>query len=207
MKRRTLSLSTLVGGLMAFGFSAGAQADGHVAELLWERDNAAFASYDKILLKPLDLQDVKVLKPVWAQDDADDWVIEGEVSDDIQTMFDEIMSRELSGENGFTLVDEAGPGVMQIEVEFLSITPYVKPGTASGAGGMEISTLGSGDVHVSAELRDSVTGSVLSLIEGERQIGTEYRELSPENHQANLMATFSDWGQRLREYLIVKQAQ
>jgi hypothetical protein len=56
-------------------------------------------------------------------------------------------------------------------------------------------------VVVSAELRDSRTGTLLFLVEGERKIGTTYRELSPESHIANVEETFAAWGQRLRRYL------
>ena len=120
-------------------------------------------------------------------------------------MFTEAMKDELGGENGFEIVNQGGPGVVQVEVEFLSLTPYVKPGTQTGPD-YDIMTLGSGDVHVSAEIRDGETGEVLTLIEGERQIGTEYKALSPENHAENLESTFRAWGQRLREYLLVKKA-
>lgn len=207
MKRTNTTLSLLASSLMALGLAQGALADGHVTELLWEREGADFPTYNSILLKDLDLSDVKVLKPAWEQDDPEPWSLDGEVGENIQTLFREIMTEELSRNDGFTVVDEAGPGVLRLEVEFLSITPYVKPGTASNPStGFEISTLGSGDVHASAELRDASTGIVLTLIEGERQIGTEYKELSPENHQANLEKTFRTWGQRVREYILIKQA-
>lgn len=207
MKRTNTPLSMLAVGLLALGLTQGALADGHVTELLWEREGADFPAYDSILIRDLDLSDVKVLKPVWEQDDPEPWTLEGNGGEAIQNLFRDIMTEELSRNDGFTIVDEGGPGVLQLEVEFLSITPYVKPGTTSNPGtGFEISTLGSGDVHISAELRDGDTGAVLTLIEGERQIGTEYKELSVENHRANLEKTFRNWGQRLREYIVVKQA-
>jgi hypothetical protein len=84
----------------------------------------------------------------------------------------------------------------------LSITPYVKPGTAaSDDSDYVISTLGSGDMVVSGELRDSVTGSLLVLVEGERQIGTEHKELSRKNHIENLESTFRLWGKTLRSWM------
>ena len=205
--KRSNTLSILASSLMALGLATSSVADNHVSELRWEREGADFSGFEKIYIRDLNLDDVKVLKPVWEQDDPDPWSLEGEVGEGIQAMFRNIMIDELSRNDGFTIVDEGGPGVLQIEVEFLSITPYVKPGTQSNpATGFEISTLGSGDVHVSAELRDGATGSVLTLIEGERQIGTEYKELSPENHEANLEKTFRNWGQRVREYILIKQA-
>ena len=57
------------------------------------------------------------------------------------------------------------------------------------------------DVHMSAEFRDGDSRTLLGLVEGERQIGTEYRELSVESHMANLEETFRLWGKRLRAEL------
>lgn len=181
-------------------------ADNHVAELRWERDGIDYSAYEKVLVKPLNLDDVKVLKPTWEQDDPRVWSFEGGTGEEIQALFMEAMMEELGGEGGFALADEGGEGVLQIEVEVLSITPYIMPGSQSRSStSYEIFTLGSGDVHVSAELRDGSTGGVLMLIEGERQIGSEYKELTPENHRANLEQTFRDWGRKIREHLRVKQ--
>ncbi len=167
----------------------------------WRRHGADFSKYSKILLKPLDISDVKVLKPAWEQDDPEEWGFQPGTGEVIQELFWNSMSGAISGEGGYEIVSEEGQDVLQLEVEFLSITPYIKPGSDPRAEGYVIETLGSGDVVVSAELRDSVTGSLLALVEGERQIGTEYRELSPESHMANLEATFSKWGSRVREAL------
>lgn len=205
MKRPAFTLKTLLSGLGALALSTGALADGHVKELLWEREGADFSGYQKVYLRPLNLDDVKVLKPAWEQDNDDVWSFEGGAGQAVQDMFAAAMADELGGDNGFMLVSEGGPGVVQVEVEFLSLTPYVKPGTRTDSD-YEIMTLGSGDVHLSAEIRDGETGEVLTLIEGERQIGTEYKKLSPENHAENLESTFRTWGQRLREYLLVKKA-
>ena len=144
--------------------------------LTWQRPDADFSKYSKIHIEPLDLSDVKVLKPTWEQHDLTEWTFTPRATETIQSMFMEVMSRELSKDAGFSVVDEEGEGVLQLEIEFLSITPYTKPGS-SDADGHVIQTLGSGDVVVSAELRDSRTGTLLFLVEGERKIGTEYREL------------------------------
>ena len=208
MKRISLVRKSLAASLLGLGLAGTALADGHLMEeVFWERGGADFSNYSKVLVKPLDLRDVKVLKPVWEQDSPDEWTFEGGVGEEIQDLFMTNITSQLGGEGGFEIVTEEGPDTIQLEVEFLSITPYTKPGSETGDRGYEITTLGSGDVHLSAELRDSTTGAILMLVEGERQIGTEYKELTPENHVANLEATFKEWGQRVREYVQVKQAQ
>jgi hypothetical protein len=175
-----------------------AHAQGTIDGVEWVRPFADWTRYDRILLKPLDISDVKVLKPFWEQDSEEDWEFTPGVATDIQDMFARYVGEELSRDGGYPVVSEVGADVLQIEVEFLSITPYSKPGAAGSRGGYEISTLGSGDVVVSAEFRDGETGSLMALIEGERTVGSEYRELTPENHRQNLEQTFRTWGRRIR---------
>lgn len=202
MRNASLNPATCSFGLvlMLLGSVAIAQIVETEPGLTWERPDTDFSEYSKILIEPLDLRDVKVLKPTWEQDDLTQWTFTPGAAETIQNMYMEIMSRELSKDGGFALVAEDGDGVLQLELEFLSITPYIKPG-ASDADGHVIQTLGSGDVVVSAELRDSRTGTLLFLVEGERKIGTKYREIGPESHVANVEETFAAWGQRLRRYL------
>ena len=152
----------------------------------YTRPDADLSKYDKVLLRALRVDDMKVLKPTWADDDGSEWVMRIEALKGIQDMYSEIMTKHLEADGGFPVVDEAGDGVLRVEVELLSITPYMKPGSKATDGKFVYSTLGSGEVVVSAEIRDSVTRELLVLIEGERTIGTEYRELSVENHQENV---------------------
>lgn len=201
MRDAPLKLTVLFFGCVLL---LGSVAIGQVVEtepgLTWQRPDVDFSKYSKIQIEPLDLRDVKVLKPAWEEDDLTQWTFTPEATETIQNMYMEIMSRELSKDGGFSLVAEDGEGVLQLELEFLSITPYIKPGVADSDGHV-IQTLGSGDVVVSAELRDSRTGTLLFLVEGERKIGTKYRELGPESHVANVEETFATWGQRLRRHL------
>lgn len=203
MKSTIHPFKKLMIGLLALGLTGGAFGQSAPGDVDWVRPFVDWSDYDKFLIKPLDISDVKVLKPVWEQDDPEEWEFEPGTGEFIQDMYMKEMTAAISGEHGFPVVDEDGPGVLQLEVEFLSITPYTKPGTRSADKDYTIKTLGSGDVVVSAEVRDAHTGELLWLVEGERQIGTEYKELSPENHEANLKATFNLWGTRLRELLTI----
>lgn len=207
MKSKFLGRTLISTGLLSLALASAAQADGHLTEVVLEREGADFNQYHSILVRPLDLSDVKVNKPAWEMDDPEEWNFESGTGAEIQDLYMTNIATGLSGENGLMLTDVDGPGVIQLEVEFLSITPYTRPGSRSGdVSGYEISTLGSGDVHISAELRDAETGALLLLIEGERAIGTEYKELTPENHIENLRETFTTWGVKVREYIGRKQA-
>ena len=159
------------------------------------------SSYTKVMVKPLNIDNIEVLKPAWEQDNDEEWSFKPEDRAAIQEWFLDAMQRELETNGGYTLVSAPADDVMRIEVELLSITPYVKPGTQSSDSEHVISTLGSGDVVVSAEFRDSQTRELLILIEGERTIGEKYKELSRENHIKNVKGLVAKWGKRIREAL------
>jgi Protein of unknown function (DUF3313) len=157
--------------------------------------------YTKVLVKPLNMDDVQILKPAWEQDKSEEWTLEIEDFSAIQKSFMDAMRKELETNGGYALVSDPAADVLQIEVEILTITPHVRPGTPGNKGGYKIETLGSGDLVFSAEFRDSQTRELLILVEGERPIGEKYRKLSAENHMKNLAGLFSKWGAKIREVM------
>ncbi len=159
------------------------------------------STYTKVMVKPLNLDNIEVLKPVWEQEDSEEWTLEIEDYKVIQELFMDAMQKELETNGGYAMVADPASDVLRIEVEVLSITPYVKPGTPGNDGSYKIETLGSGDLVFSAEFRDSKTRELLILVEGERTIGEKYRKLSPENHLKNITNLFGKWGEKIREAL------
>lgn len=155
------------------------------------------SKYKKVLVKPLNLKNIEVLKPAWEQGSPEEWSFADGSGAEVQKLFMDAMHQQLEVIGGYALVSESGADVLRIEVEVLSITPYVKPGTESGEDGHEIETLGSGDLVISAEFRDSQTRELLVLVEGERTIGDEYKKLNRENHIENLSKLFSEWGVKI----------
>jgi hypothetical protein len=165
------------------------------------KSDVDFSTYTKVLVKPLNMDNIEVIKPAWEQDSDEEWSFDSGNREAVQSWFMEAMKSEIEGNGGYPLVTESGDDVIRIEVELLSITPYVKPGTQSADSEHRISTLGSGDVVISAEFRDSTTRELLVLVEGERAIGEKYREVSQENHIKNIKAMFTKWGKKTREAL------
>lgn len=159
------------------------------------------SKYNKVMVMPLNIDNIEVLKPVWESDDPEAWSFEGGAGAEVKELFMDAMQKELEANGGYPMVSTSSEDALRIEVEVLSITPYVKPGTGAHDGEFVTSTLGSGDLVISAEFRDSKTRELLILVEGERTIGTEYKKLSRENHKENLTELFTLWGVKVREAL------
>jgi len=159
------------------------------------------SAYAKVMVKPLNMDNIEVLKPAWEQGNDEEWSFQQGDAALVQEWFLDAMQKELETKGGYALVADPAADVLRIEVELLSITPYVKPGTPHKDGDFETVTLGSGEVVMSAEFRDSSTRELLILVEGERPIGEKYRDLSPENHAKNIKGMFAKWGQKIRAVL------
>lgn len=168
---------------------------------LYTKSGLNFSKYNKVLIMPLNIENIQVLKPAWEQDSPEAWTFDQGTGKAVQELFMAIMKQELETNGGYPLVIESADDALRVEVELLSITPYVKPGTKSGDGGYEIETLGSGELILSAEFRDSKTRELLMLIEGERAIGDTHKKLSRENHEENLKELFTSWAVNVRKAL------
>ena len=157
-----------------------------------------WGQYNKFLVKPLAIENVKVVRPPWAEDDPNEWTLEIESLEAIQAIFRDAMKDVLSGNGGYPLVYVDGKDVLEVEVEILSIMPWIRPGSDDEDDGMEVTTLGTGEITASVELRDSKTRELLLLIEGDKAVGEEYKEFTTANNVANVENMFTSFAKRLR---------
>ncbi len=198
MKSEFFTRGKLVFGLAVMLFSSVVWAGTDPLDPTWVRPDTDFSKYTKFLVKPLNLSDVKVLRPPWAQDDPVEWKLETIALDAIQDIFQEAMKEVLEADGGYPVVDKPGEDVLEVDMELLSIMPYIRPGSGGKDDGHEIVTLGSGEVTGTAELRDSTSRALLILLEGQRVAGEEYKQFTEENNIANVRGMFTAFARRLR---------
>lgn len=198
MKSVFLNRAKLLVGVFAILFSTASLAEDIQLEPTWVKEDVNWSQYLKFKVKPLNIDDVKVIKPPYAEDDPSDWSLEIEDLENMQAMFRDIMSDVLEGNNGYPLVYTDGRDVLEVEVEILSIMPWLKPGGGSEMDGHQVKTLGSGEITARVELRDSRTRELLLLLEGEKAIGTKYKEFTESNNIANVEYMFTRFATRLR---------
>ncbi len=155
--------------------------------------------YGKFLVRPLVVDNVKVIKPPYAQDDPSEWTLSVQDLEGVQAIFRDVMSDVLSGNGGYPLVYGDGEDVLEVEVELLNIMPWVKPGGDEDYEGFVVKTLGSGEVTARVELRDSTTRELLLLLEGNKAAGEKYKEFTRANNISNIEAMFRSFATRLRD--------
>lgn len=189
------SRGKLLVGLMLILFSASALAQ---TKPTWVKEGVDWSQYNKFLVKPLNIDDVQLVRPPWGEDDPKEWTLDIQNLEAVQAIFRDVMKEGLGGDDGYPLVYAPGPGVLEVEVEILSVMPWIRPGSGSTKDGMQVSTLGTGELTASVELRDSTNRELLLLLEGEKSVGDEYKEFTRENNVANIENMFKRFAMRLR---------
>ena len=199
MKPDFLNRGKLLIGLAVMLFCSALYAESDPLEPTWVKPDVEWAQYTKFLVTPLEVSDVKLLRPPWAEDDPKEWSIEDEDLQLLQNVFRDIMKNALEENDGYAVVHVAGDDVLQVEVELLSVMPYIRPGKRETSQGQQYITLGSGEVNAKSEFRDSQTRELLLLLEGEKTVGKEYKEHTDANIVANLEYMFGNFATRLRK--------
>ena len=156
MKSEFLNRGKLLIGLFVMLFSTASLADIQL-EPTWVKEGVYWEQYSKFLVKPLNIDDVKVVKPPYAEDDPSEWTLDIQDLEGMQAVFRDIMKDVLSGNDGYPLVYSDGKDVLEVEVEILNIMPWLNPGSGSEIDGHQVKTLGSGEITARVELRDSRT--------------------------------------------------
>lgn len=197
MKSVFLNRGALLTGLFAMVFSTAAMADIEI-EATWTKEGVDWAKYTKFEVKPLNIDDVKVIKPAYAEDDPTEWTLDIKNLEGMQAIFRDVMKSTLSENDGYPVVYVDGADVLEVEVEILNIMPWLKPGSDSQIDGHEVKTLGSGEITARVELRDSLTRELLLMIEGEKAVGQQYKQFTTENNVTNIEFMFTRFATRLR---------
>lgn len=195
MKAKFTSRGILLAGLSALLLSATAFAQ-ETAKPTWAKDGVDWSQYKQYLVKPLVLDDVQLVPPPWAEN-PQTWTLEMRSPDTVQEIFRDAITAELAGKDTGMLAYAAGPGVLEVEAEILSVTPWMRPGSASKVDGMNVSTLGSGELAFTVSLRDSQTRELLAMWTGQRAVGDEYQEFTRANNLNNIEKMFVGFAKRL----------
>jgi len=198
MKLLFSNCGKLIAGMLIMMFSTSVMSAEKLVEPTWVKEGVNWEQYDHFLVRSLKIDNVKLLRPPWAEDDPKEWELDIESMEAIQAIFRDAMKDILTANDGYPVVYAEASNVLEVEVEILSIMPWLRPGSSGEKDGMQVTTLGTGEITASVELRDSTTRELLLLIEGDKAVGKEYKEFTVSNNVANVENMFSSFATRLR---------
>ena len=163
----------------------------------YERPDTDYSQYKRFLIKPLDLSDVTLIPPPWVEGRAGKprpWKISDSNAAFLQEQYILAMKDAIGDKGGYRLTAEPDKDVLAVEIEIVSLTPYARRDET-------VITKGSGELTLRAEIRDSMTGDLLVLFEGDTKVGEDYQENTEFKLDQNLDELFHSWGVFLRDSL------
>ena len=150
-----------------------------------------FSMYDRLIVNDLDVNETKIVPPPWTEGATFKWKISERNVGALQKEFHASMEEQISGNGGYPLVSEHGEGALELTVRIISFMPYAERKE-------NVITKGSGEMRISAVLRDGKDGQLLAIYEGPQEVGSEYNENTDFTRSKNLKKLFDSWGRRVR---------
>jgi hypothetical protein len=128
-------------------------------DVVYRRAGVDFGGYSKIMLDPFEV----AFKKQWTRDfrsvsESERERIRSEMAAEARRVF----VQELQEKGGYEIVDRPAPDVLRVSAAIVEL--YINAPDAMAAGRNRTYTLSTGDVTLVAELRDSVSGSVVARV-------------------------------------------
>ena len=157
----------------------------------YERPDADYSLYTRLLIRDLDLSETKILPPPWLAEKPFRWDVSNENGDRLRAEFLASITRQVSGNGGFPVVNEPAEGVLELYVKIISFMPYAERKDKAV-------TRGSGEMIIHAETRDAQSGELIGIFEGPQEVGRDYQKNTDFTREKNVGKLFDAWGRRLR---------
>ncbi len=161
---------------------------------VYEKDGFDIGRYDQVMIDTLGVADARVIPPPWVEGkdrNPKRWQLN---SKDIQWLKDNYraaMKEQIETIGGYAVVSEPSPQALILDVKIVSLTPYAQRSE-------DVITRGTGEMTVQAELRDSMTGELLAIYEGDQDVGSEYQQNARINKEHDANRLFAAWGEKVR---------
>lgn len=188
--------------LMTGALGVQAQAPEPVTTVTYRKPGLDVAKYTEFRIVPLNVSDTRLIPPPWVEKpDPHEWNLTRQNRDFLVTTFASSVRKGIESDGRYKVVDDAGPGTLQLEVRLISLTPWASREEK------DATTLGSGTLTFEANVRDARTGELLTAFQGTQPVGKDYQENTPLNKASNLTEHFTTWGKNISQRLATAQAR
>ncbi|HEX2493650.1 MAG TPA: DUF3313 family protein [Steroidobacter sp.] len=141
-------------------------------DAVYRRPDASLAGYNKLLLRPVEVQFAKNWDPassgsaLYQMNEPDREKIKRELAD----VFAAVVKRDLERQGGYPLVNEPGSDVLEARAAVVNL--YINAPDAPTAGRTKVYTTEAGEMTLILQLHDSVTGQLLARVY-DRRVGRD----------------------------------
>jgi uncharacterized lipoprotein YajG len=169
---------------------------------------ADYSRYTRVLIEPLDLDNVEIVQPDNMNSMVNRYNREWELSDadkaTLQVAFDEAMRRELTAGGLFEIASASGDDVLVIDAMLTRLAPSASRDdmTARTSARSRVYTQGAGSISIAIAFGDGDSGEVLAIIKDTRSNDNGAWGLNNSvTNMAEVRRTFTSWAKRIHDGL------
>ena len=201
---KKIILTTLAAGVLLLGLigqsaiAHGANKGGEIVSVDKNFSSPVISlhGYKKVYIKDLDVTYADIISPPWIEEENFHWKLNDKNLAFLKSRFQKGVRNGLTENKGrYEIVEKAGKGVLIVDVEIISFMPYALREDK------EVQTKGAGEFHLSVQLRDGKTRSLIHIFEGTQVIGNDYQPNTDMARAETAKELFNAWGKSLRKKL------
>ena len=139
-------------------------------DAVYKRPQANLSAYDKILLRPVDVEFSKNWKP---ENDSVLYQMNGpdreKIKQELAAAFADVFKQVLQEKGGYQMVTEAGKDVLEVQAAIVNLYINAPDVSMQTAARVRTFTTDAGEMTLISELHDSVTGTLLARVYDRRE--------------------------------------
>ena len=169
--------------------------------------DADFSAYTKIILAPLDLENVNIIQPSKGSFNHKEWTLEERDKDTLSERYQAIMVKYLQEDKpdnpGYQIVTEAGEGVLVVSASIIALAPSAPKddGRSRSIGRSYVFTQSAGTMTIGLLVSDAQTGKSLITAADKRSGWGNYSRNNRATNLADVNLVFGNWANKLRHSL------
>jgi hypothetical protein len=174
------------------------------ASLAFVDPEADFSKYNRVMLDPLDVDNVEIVQPTRSVTNRSGaWQLSDTDKDNLRRHYREVFTRELQETGDYEIVDEPGADVLRISATITGIAPTAaRDDTRSRAiGRSRVYTEGGGTMSIGFAFSDSKSGDVLGIVKDRRGGSPVWGVNNSVTNMSDVRFIFSGWARQIRSRL------
>jgi hypothetical protein len=171
--------------------------------------DADYARYARVLIAPLDLDNVEIIQSSNSSTMGNrynrEWELEDRDKEALQKAFRESMEQQLTDEGDFALATAGGDDVITISAMITAIRPNAPKDDFSsrGTGRSRVYSQGGGDISITVSFADGDSGEVLALIKDTRSDTSNVWGVNNSvTNMAGVRRVFNGWARQIHDGLV-----
>lgn len=172
--------------------------DARGAAIAYRDPNADLSQYTRLLLDPLDLDNVNIIQPNRSVSTRQKWELDDATRERLQAAFREVFMRELE-QGGYEVSDKEGHDVLRITASVIAIAPSASQDNfrSRPVGRSRVYTEGAGTMSIAFGFSDSTSGEILAVVKDSRRGSPMWGANTSVSNMSDVRFMFGGWARQI----------